>query len=283
MNKKTKIILGMLMSMLIVTSLSMNVLADVGNSFSGGGGSSSGGFSFGGGGGLFVFGGSPMVMIIIVVIYLILRAYGQNKGGNSSNQQYQQPSSMMDETTVVSSIQAADPDFSAEKFKAFVAEVYITLQEAWEKKDWTGVRPFESDTLFNMHNRQLQEYIDQKKTPHLDMQNVQDVKLAEYHVDGQSEVLVVRLHASLIDYTTDDETGKILEGNKTTMQNRYYRLEFIRANGVKTDVNKDLKTTNCPNCGAPTKVTSSGQCEYCGSVITNGKYGWVLNVYAAWH
>ena len=30
----------------------------------------------------------------------------------------------------------------------------------------------------------------------------------------------------------------------------------------------EIKTTNCPNCGAPTTITSAGQCEYCGSEYT---------------
>ena len=39
----------------------------------------------------------------------------------------------------------------------------------------------------------------------------------------------------------------------------------------------DTNTTNCPNCGAPTKITSSGKCEYCGSIITTGEHDWVLS------
>ena len=38
-----------------------------------------------------------------------------------------------------------------------------------------------------------------------------------------------------------------------------------------------MSTTNCPNCGAPTQITSAGQCEYCGSVITTGEHDWVLS------
>ena len=38
----------------------------------------------------------------------------------------------------------------------------------------------------------------------------------------------------------------------------------------------------CPNCGAPTEVTSAGQCEFCKSIITSGDYGWVLNHYGKW-
>ena len=32
----------------------------------------------------------------------------------------------------------------------------------------------------------------------------------------------------------------------------------------------------CPNCGAPLEISSSGVCEYCGSVVTTGQYSWVL-------
>ena len=144
------------------------------------------------------------------------------------------------------------------------------------------MRPFESNALFNVHNRQLEEYIEQRKTNHLDMQNVRSITIADFRVDGAHEVLSVKLEASLLDYVTDDETGKVLEGSKTKHQHRFYYLEFIRSAGVKTASDHELNITNCPNCGAPTQVTSSGECEYCHSVITNGDFGWVLNKYMAW-
>ena len=36
-------------------------------------------------------------------------------------------------------------------------------------------------------------------------------------------------------------------------------------------------TKFCPYCGAPTEITSSGKCEYCGSVITTGEHSWALS------
>ena len=52
----------------------------------------------------------------------------------------------------------------------------------------------------------------------------------------------------------------------------------MRKAGVKTkEGTADTNTTNCPNCGAPTKITSSGKCEYCGSIITTGEHDWVLS------
>lgn len=286
-NKKWLFIVICLLLLPILFISTLN--ADVGNSFSGGGssGGSFGGGSYGGSGGfgsfIFLGGGSPFsfIIIIIVMAFILFIKYKQGNMNNNMGTSYT-PKPIVNEAAAIEKIKAVDPDFSADKFKAFAAEVYITLQEAWEAKDWKGVRPFESNALFNMHNRQIQEYIDMHKTNHLNMQNVREVSIAEFKEDGSQEILVVKLYASLLDYVTDDNTGKIIEGSDKNYAHRNYRLEFVRAKGVKTVVDKDISVTNCPNCGAPTTVTSSGECEYCHSVITNGNYGWVLNQYSAW-
>ena len=285
MNRKTKLLLVICLCLLL-TILNLTVISasDVGNSFSGGGGGGSS-FSSGGGSGLFmIFGGGGLQGLITLFIFLAIMMYlkNRNSGNVSNGSQTSFDNSYLNEDSVISSIKENDPDFSAEAFKSYAGEVYITLQEAWEAREWRKVRNFESNSLFNMHNSQMQEYLNRKITPHLDMQNVRKITLADYHIDGNTEVLTVRLNASLIDYDTDDKTGKVISGSKTAFQNRSYRLEFIRSLGVKTVTNQSLNTTNCPNCGAPTSVTSSGECEYCGSIITNGEFGWVLNKYAAW-
>ena len=233
------------------------VQADVGNSFSGGssGGDYGGGYSGGSGLGGIVFlgGGGDLSTIIIAIILVAAITYFRSKNGGarrpapyrSSGQQR-----VCNEAKAIADVQAIDPDFSAESFKTYASEVYLTLQEAWEDRDWKKVRPFESNALFNVHDRQLQEYIEQHKTNHLDMQNVRNITIADFRSDGAHEVLSVKLEASLLDYVTDDESGKVLEGSKTQHQHRFYYLEFIRSAGVKTTVDKELNVTNCPNCGA---------------------------------
>lgn len=280
-------------------ALSMPISADVGNSFSGGGGSSGGGSyggSYGGGGGgglgalFFLGGGNPMILIgfgIFIVAMVFINANKQKANGNAggvnpySNSGFA-PNRAIDEGSVIARIQEIDPNFSAEHFKTYASEVYLSVQEAWERKEWSVVRPFESNALFNVHNRQLKEYIDAKKTNYLNMQNIRNITLANFKVDGEREVLKVKLDASLLDYVLDDTSGAVIEGSKTQYQHRSYALEFIRTTGVLSDTTKDINTTNCPNCGAPTKVTSSGECEYCKSIITTGEFGWVLNQYTKW-
>ncbi len=227
-----------------------------------------------------------LIILIVIAIFSRLKNNTNQTGGSGRalNEERVQPKSsrnILNEEIVVSNIKKLDPNFSVEQFKSYVSEVYIIVQEAWESRNYKVVRPRVSDLLFDIHSRQLQAYIDKQKTNHIDGQNIRNVQLAYFEVDGNYEVLSVKLDASIIDYVTNDNTGMIIEGSKE-YQHRSYYLEFIRSNGVKSDINKEVTTKNCPNCGAPLKVTNSGECEYCKSIITSGDYNWVLNKYAKW-
>ena len=80
------------------------------------------------------------------------------------------------------------------------------------------------------------------------------------------------------DYVIDEVTGKVLESDPNKDWYMKYVMVFNRKAGVKTEPGMSNKSvTNCPNCGAPTEITSSGKCEYCKSVITTGEHDWVLS------
>ncbi len=49
-----------------------------------------------------------------------------------------------------------------------------------------------------------------------------------------------------------------------------------RKHGVKTDTKTSLSSAHCPNCGAAITNLLANECEYCGSVLNDGKRDWVL-------
>ena len=174
-------------------------------------------------------------------------------------------------------IRQSDPAFSDEKFIAWTNEVFLKLQTAWTARDWKVIRPFESEELFALHSQQLQEYINNKKINVIERIAIQNTRLINYAIDGDKEKLVVDLHAVMRDYIIDENTRAVLESDPNRDWHMKYHLTFARKVGVKTDPGTSNKsTTNCPNCGAPTEITSAGQCEYCRSVITTGEHDWVL-------
>ncbi|MCI9015707.1 MAG: Tim44 domain-containing protein [Clostridia bacterium] len=178
---------------------------------------------------------------------------------------------------IAEEIKQIDPNFSEQKFLAWAKEVFIKLQKAWTKRDWSEVRPFESDELFEQHSAQLQEYIDSHKINIIERISVSYAELHDFLIDGDKEILSITLKAVMIDYIIDEKTKEVLMGNKVEDKYMTYRLVFARKIGRKTkEGTNDINTTNCPNCGAPTEITSSGKCQYCGSIITTGEHDWVL-------
>ena len=50
-----------------------------------------------------------------------------------------------------------------------------------------------------------------------------------------------------------------------------------RMSDVKTDLGKSISSAHCPNCGAPESGGVSNACEFCGTVLNDGRHGWVLD------
>lgn len=175
-------------------------------------------------------------------------------------------------------IRETDKFFNDEKFLSWAKTSFIKLQTAWTERDWEAIRPIESESLFEQHSKQLKGYIDRKQINKMDRISVNYAELVSYSTDNEKDTLVVALNSSMNDYIIDEVTGKVVKGDKDRRLTNTYKLTFIRKKGVLTSEGTDkVNTTNCPNCGAPTTITSSGKCEYCGAVITTGDHDWVLN------
>lgn len=244
-------------------------------------GSSSGIFIFGGGFGSIIF----WIIIIVIVIASKNAKKGPNNNRNAQFYNRQMANNAVNmqaleatQTQIENKIQANDPAFNKEEFVAWSKNLFVKLQQAWTARDWSTIRKFETENLFEQHKNQLQGYINNNQINIMDRICVNYAHLYNYRVEGDKEILTVRLNSRMEDYIIDATTKQVIKGQKGLDKVNTYLLTFIRKNGVKTKPGTiEVNTTNCPNCGAPTQITSSGKCDYCGSVITTGEYNWVLS------
>lgn len=286
------ILLVVFMILGIIVSQSPHVLADVGNNNRYENGSSSSYSSDGDSGGFYLlfhvlfdlFGPIPgiIILVILLIIYLRMKKSGKLKKIQNNIENLKSSisnSSVVDNTQTISEqIRVIDPNFSADAFLTWTKEVFLKIQQAWSERNWKVIRPFESNELFATHNAQLNEYIKNHKINMIEKINISNAVLREFRQDGDKEVIIVELTAIMRDYVIDDRTRKVLESDPNRDWHMRYLMTFNRKSGVKTKAgNSNKSTTNCPNCGAPTEITSSGQCEYCDSVITTGEHDWVLS------
>ena len=215
-----------------------------------------------------------MWFILIIIIVQFNKHEKKNKH-NNKDATYTNILLEKIEKKIEEEIKKKDNQFDKDKFLAWASDLFIKMQETWTTGDWSQMRLYETNELYEQHLRQIQGYIDRNQMNIMDKISVQSAILADFYQTGDKDILTVIVQSKMLDYIVDKTTGKVLKGDKTTFRYGTYKMEFIRKTGVKTS--DSINTVQCPNCGAKTQITVSGKCEYCGSVLTTGEYNWALS------
>lgn len=213
-----------------------------------------------------------IVIVIIVIIVISRMRKSKNSGGSSVYKAAEEEPGLPLDT-----LKQKDPNFNEQAFLEKVGNQYVQMQNAWEAKDWEPMRAIMTDSLYNQMQRQLQALVDAKRTNHIERIAVLETRIVRYAVEGDNDVLVVRLSTRICDYTTDDRTGSVVGGSQTRELFMVYDWKMIRQKDKLTLEQPSMTQVSCPNCGAPLEINHSGQCPYCGSVITLSDHDWVLS------
>lgn len=229
-------------------------------------------------------------LIFAGLLLFLLRSRKRNNRKNRANSAARKAKAQADARAAFTHQEAdltlllqRDPNFSKAAFLARVSDIFVTLQNAWMKKEWKSMRAFETNHLFHQHERQLQQFVERKQTNVIEDLAVLETSLASYQEDAQHQMLSAILRARSRDYLIDDETKKVLKGDPKKRYIMTYRLEFLRKIDAKTENSNVTAATQCPNCGANLSINQNGVCEYCGSEVTTGATDWVLNALIPLH
>ena len=173
------------------------------------------------------------------------------------------------EENVEKAIKQRDEEFDKGKLLSWASNLFIKMQETWTTGDWSQMRLYETNELYEQHLRQIQGYIDRNQMNIMDKISVQSAKLADFYQTGDKDILTVSIQSKMLDYIVDKTTGKVLKGDKTTFRYGTYKMEFIRKTGVKTS--DSINTVQCPNCGARMPQGASF-CSSCGAKMAEPEH-----------
>lgn len=178
------------------------------------------------------------------------------------------------------------PDFRWPEFFERATEIFLKLQKAWSERDARECRPHETDTMYRTHRYWIEEYTRLGKINRLSDVSVQGWELSNIVTDAFYETVVARVRASMTDVTTD-ESGRVLSGDPRRPREFTEYWTFIRKIGFQKGKGDSIHS--CPSCGGPLdRVSQTGHCEYCDSLITLGDFDWILTnieqdeVYLPW-
>ncbi|HLY83412.1 MAG TPA: TIM44-like domain-containing protein, partial [Acidimicrobiales bacterium] len=278
----------------------------------GSGGGGSGVFFFGGGGG---GGGGAIGLVVLIVVVLVLlaafvairrgratssavdgatRGYGGStppwtgsdapainsvRGGlfpGTGDQAH--PGAASAASSVddgLAQISAHDPAFNKEAFLEQVQRSFFVVQEAWTERKPEMSRQVMADGLWQQHKVQIDQYVAEHKRNVLEDLAVGNVSVGSAHSDDTYDTITVRLLAACADYDVDDQSGKVVRGNRRVDQWQE-DWTFQRSSKAVTKPGGGTLSSKCPNCGAPLNVDLQGVCPYCHQPVMSGQYDWVL-------
>lgn len=238
-------------------------------------------------GNVYFFGGGSsgifVIIMFIIIIYIISKSkHKHNHRRHRNNININRtprinPFNSINETEIENRIQSIDELFNKDEFLFWASDLFVKLQYAWSDRDLETMRCFQTPELYEQSVTQIERYIRNKQVNKIERVSVNIAKLYKFSQEGDRDILEVILESKMIDYIVSEESGLVLKGDTNLNKVNTYILTFIRKTGTKTRQDGEVvNTMNCPNCGAPTKVTSSGKCEYCGSIITTEDHNWSL-------
>lgn len=158
-----------------------------------------------------------------------------------------------------------------------VETTFQTMYKAWsDRDDWKSVRHLLSDRLFEANAFWIHLYKENNYFNRLENITLEHIEPARITIDNNYESITVRVFASAIDYT-EDNNGRLIGGNKQKPRSFTEYWTFIRKIGVEKP-ESEFDTTQCPNCGAPAdNMSDTSVCGYCGTKTNLGDFSWVLS------
>jgi uncharacterized Zn finger protein (UPF0148 family) len=258
----------------IVIALNLICATEIWARAGGGGGNShySSHGSGGGGGGfglgfliLFLF-SHPLLAVIVIIIIVAFAVIAKRNGGGGGMETDGQSGPPI----------AGGGSFPEGLDPQKVQNSFLSIQDAWQKKDLKNVRRWISDGVYQRYTAQFGMMNKLSQVNKLGNIQIRGMKLAKTSIDGAYQTADVAVAFRMDDYFVSDKYPQFNENFPGDEGMEYWT--FIKRNDAKAD--KDLYSTpNCPNCGAPfeTKMGEISRCGGCGTLTNNASYDWVLS------
>lgn len=228
-------------------------------------------------------GNSVMSVVVFVIVVLLVLALAKRNGGSKGGVPAPAPkASGYSDLRPIEELRALDENFSEAALREKISNLYVQMQNAWQDKNFEPMRPHMTDALYTQFDRQLAELVRANATNYVERIAVLGVELKGWRQDAVNDSIVAIVNTRIIDYTLDDNTGKLLSGSKTAEKFMTYEWTLIRSKGMQTPApsgegRECTVSIRCPSCGAPLEINHSAKCSYCDCVVNARDYDWAIS------
>ncbi len=116
----------------------------------------------------------------------------------------------------VRQIWSVDSGFDPDGFKETAQDLFFKVQAGWTRRDAAILKPYVGAPLLDDYAREFEALKQQGRINRLENIAVRSVNLIAAGVQDQEKFVTVRFTANLLDYTVDEASGEVLEGDAET-------------------------------------------------------------------
>ncbi len=130
---------------------------------------------------------------------------------------------------------ATNPSFDRKAFEKYAEGLYCNMQVVWQNKDISPLREAMTVELFTHMEGVLYPFREKHQTDHTEGIEIRSCRLCDAREKDGVDYLSIYLVAKILSYVTDDETGRVVSGDKRVKIKMTYNIKFSRKSGVTGD------------------------------------------------
>jgi predicted lipid-binding transport protein (Tim44 family) len=115
----------------------------------------------------------------------------------------------------LANIRQMDPYFDENRFNDNVMDIFFKVQSAWMNRDLAPVGALLTEEMRRIFQEEIDRMLREKRVNRLENIAVRSVEPVEAWQEQGLDYINARIYANLLDYTSDDATGAVVEGSKT--------------------------------------------------------------------
>jgi predicted lipid-binding transport protein (Tim44 family) len=112
-------------------------------------------------------------------------------------------------------VRQMDPSFDERRFNDTVMDIFFRIQGSWMNRDLSPVSGLLTEEMKGIFQEDLGRLLAEGKVNRLENIAVRNVEIAEVWQESGQDYITASIYANLLDYTTDDATGKVVSGSRT--------------------------------------------------------------------
>ena len=169
------------------------------------------------------------------------------------------------------------PHFHKETFCKWAYDVLVCIEKAWSFKDFDILRRYETSTLYEIHEHQLNNMKKREVQNIMSDFELLDSQIISYTQENHIDKIEMKIQLSLIDYLISLKDSKKILGSQSQSRIVEYQVTFIKEQNIPFQqfIYSDLK--ECPYCGAPIDIYNHDYCEYCKQELKAEDTGFLID------